>query len=161
MMKNKWLILGLFLSMGAFAKGGAEFVIAQQESVVRQGPSFLASSMGTLKYGTQVSFHEKKGSWYKVKHKKTTGWVHVSAFMEKNAVMRDLNTNKSDKHTYQDEVAAAGKGFNPDYEKAYKNENPELSYEEVDLIDKAKVSESDIEAFMNEGGLSTSLKGTN
>jgi hypothetical protein len=53
----------------------------------------------------------------------------------------------------EDEVALAGKGFNPQVEESYKRKHAELDFNKVDRIEKFKIPEDELVIFIRDGGL--------
>jgi hypothetical protein len=53
----------------------------------------------------------------------------------------------------EEEVALAGKGFNPQVEDSYKRKHSELDFTKVDRIEKFKIPEDELIIFINNGGL--------
>jgi uncharacterized protein YgiM (DUF1202 family) len=152
-MKSKLLVLLWLLPIYSWAN--EVLVIAQEKSLLRSTPSLLAAPKGELKYGAKVTVIEKKGSWLSVKHNNLAGWIHSSSLGRAEKLNRDFKQSGNTKGIYQDEVAAAGKGFSPEYEAAYKKDNPELRFDAVDEFEKFSVSENELKKFMTEGGLAT------
>jgi len=51
------------------------------------------------------------------------------------------------------ELQLAGKGFNPEVEKEFKNRNKEISFRWVDKMEQIRISEAEKQKFAKEGGL--------
>jgi hypothetical protein len=47
----------------------------------------------------------------------------------------------------------AGRGFTPQIENAYRQDNPQLDFSHVDAIEQTVFDPGELEAFVTEGGL--------
>jgi hypothetical protein len=95
----------------------------------------------------------KEGDWFQVTFKGVEGCIHKSAVQKKSLSLSKL-TGSQGKGTSGEEVALAGKGFNPQVEAAYKNKNPELNFGAVDRVESYKISDSELMQFIQKGELS-------
>ena len=143
----------LFLSTAAVAAPN-DWVIGLEEAPLRQSASHLAKVVGKAKYGTKVGMTGKNGQWILVTHGAAKGWVHMSAFAKADDVLADIGKGEAaSKDTYRDEVATAGKGFNPEFETAYRKDNPTLDFAAVDAMEKRTVEPEKMAKFAAEGQL--------
>jgi hypothetical protein len=76
----------------------------------------------------------------------TAGWGQVLN-------LPGLLTGTPVKQTNSDEVALAGKGFNPEVESAYRAKHPEMDFAQVDKIEGFKVEPAALQVFIKEGDL--------
>jgi uncharacterized protein YgiM (DUF1202 family) len=135
----------------------ADWVIGLEEAPIRQTANYLAKVVGKAKYGTKLAMTGKNGQWILVTHGNTKGWIHMSAFAKADDVMSDIGKGEAaSKSAYGDEVATAGKGFNPEFETAYRKENPTLDYAAVDTLDARTVTPEKIAKFAADGQLKSS-----
>lgn len=124
--------------------------IITKENAIRKENRFLSKIILYIKYGDEVEGLGREGDWYKVRFKGEEGWVHKSAVEVRKV---DLSGILGGKRTRHEEVALAGKGFNPDVERAYRNKHPEAMYHIVDRIESLKVKDEEIESFIKKGNL--------
>ena len=128
------------------------FSVQQKEGKLRSKPSFLGKIVSKLPYATRVSKVSEQGAWYQVKAGNVSGWMHKSSLTEKVIILKagdkDVASGVSD-----DELVLAGKGFNSDVEKSYKQENPNLNYALVDKMEQFEINLDTFESFVKEGGL--------
>ncbi len=120
---------------------------------LRNKPTFLGKVVTKLSYADKVTVEQEENSWVKVFHpQKKDGWVHVSALSEKEII---LNPNSDDIQAAasSDEIALAGKGFNQQVEKKFKESNRNIDFAWVDRMEKMTVSQNDIQSFISKGGL--------
>lgn len=122
-----------------------------KQGKVRSKPSFLAPVVRSLPYATRVLLKSKQGDWIKVLYDSTEGWMHKSALTEKKIVLKAGNDVK--KAASDDELVLAGKGFSEDVERSYRQQNPAVSFAEVDRMENYNIAAEKVSAFMREGGL--------
>lgn len=139
-------------SAGSQAKATGQMNIQVREVVVKTSPDYMAPSAGTLTYGMKVNVIGGQGNWYQVDQ--PAGWLPKSALTEhKVAVNPDAKFSKGTvKH---DEVALAGKGFNPDVEAQFKRDNAGLAatFTQVDRVEGFGASDEELRAFQTAGKL--------
>lgn len=138
----------LFASASAFADTAR---VITKENAIRNDCKFFSPVKVKLKYNDEVEVISKEGDWFKVKYKDKTGCIHKSAVEEKSVSLSGVFGSK--KQASSDEVALAGKGFNPQVESSYKNKHPEMNFNAVDSVEKYKVSEERLSKFIKDGGL--------
>lgn len=133
-------------------KAAGKMNIQVREAVVKTSPNYMATSVGTLTYGMQVNVVGEQGNWYQVDQ--PAGWLPKSALTKhKVAVNPDAKFSKGTaKH---DEVALAGKGFNPDVEAEFKRDNAGLaaSFTQVDRVEGFGASDEELRTFQTAGKL--------
>ncbi|MFO7534373.1 MAG: SH3 domain-containing protein [Kiritimatiellia bacterium] len=121
---------------------------------LRDKPSPFGSVAGSLAYGDRVLVLEQSGSWCHVKKAidgDAAGWMHISALTPKHILLK-AGTDASTKAS-SDEVAIAGKGFNPQVESQYRAANSKLDFAAIDRMEKIKIPLRDIQAFIEKGSL--------
>jgi uncharacterized protein YgiM (DUF1202 family) len=154
MMKARFLVAAVLLLAAGAVFAADQMSVTVQKTPVRDKPSFLGKTLGTLVYADRVSVLDKstKG-WVKVlgPDGKLQGWVSASALQSKKIVLvagsEDVNQSAS-----SGEVALAGKGFNAEVEAQYKKEQ-KLDYAWVDKMEKFDVTPEQVAAFLAQGGL--------
>lgn len=83
------------------------------------------------------------------------GYVHASAVGEGAGSKEGSSFFDDDnKSPSGDDVALAGKGFNPQVEKEYQTKNPTLNFAAVDTMEKITVPDAQLAAFAKAGQLS-------
>lgn len=144
------------LAKGKGGGGGAgktgEMNVQVREAVVKSSPNYLGASSGTISYGAQVSVIGEQGNWYQIAA--PSGWIPKSA-VTKHKVAVDPDKKFAGKGSSRDEVALAGKGFNPQVEAQYKRDNAELAaaYVQVDKVENFGASEAELKSFQAAGKL--------
>lgn len=144
------LLLCLLLATVALAADTAR--VATKENAIRSDARFFAPVKTTVRYRDMVTVLGKKGDWYKVRFKGTEGYIHKSGLEEKSIGLGSLAGRGSGGAT-SDEVALAGKGFNPQVEASYKKSHPNLDFGKVDWIEQGPVVDEDLKQFIAEGRL--------
>jgi hypothetical protein len=140
---------GLLAACAALAAPNQLMSIQLKSADLRESASPFGAVKGNLAYGDRVIVLEESGAWRNVKKAPegtVTGWVHISALTEKHILLKssgDTSTGAS-----SDEVAIAGKGFNPQVESQYKNANAKLDFATIDRMEKIRIPLPDIRAFV-------------
>ena len=151
------LMLG---SAAAFAANPPQMSVIVKQTQVRATPSFLGKVLGVLAYGDKVTILDQPAgaskSWMKigVPEKNLQGWVSASALTEKEVKLQAGSENVQ-QGASSGEVALAGKGFNEEVEKQYKADG-KLDYTWVDRMETYNPTDSQVAAFLKQGGLNTS-----
>lgn len=138
-----------FLSFPSIAISDTLKVITK-ENVIRKENRFFSPVLCHVRYGDIMEYLEKEGDWYRVRFKKMEGWIHKTVVEKRKMGLGGILGGKGARH---EEVALAGKGFNPDIERSYRNKHPEARYHLVDRIEGIKVSEGEVKSFIKAGGL--------
>jgi hypothetical protein len=126
--------------------------VVTKENALRADCSFLSSVRASLKYGEQLEVVSGEGDWFKVRYKNTKGCIHKSAVTDKKVSLSGMKASKSSSAS-EDEVALAGKGFNPQVEDSYKRKHSELDFTKVDRIERFTIPEDELIIFIKNGGL--------
>jgi len=118
---------------------------------MRETPSYLGKVVSSLAYGDKVTIESQNGAWLQVSSSGQSGWVHNSALTKKTIVMKagaGAQTTAS-----SGEMALAGKGFNSDVEKQFKDNHKEINFAPIDKMEKIKIPIADLQEFAKEGKL--------
>lgn len=151
------LVLGSAL---AFAAGPSQMSVIVKQTQVRATPSFLGKVLDVLAYGDKVTLLDQPAgapkSWMKISvpGKDLQGWISASALTEKEVKLQAGSENVQQSAS-SGEVALAGKGFNEEVEKQYKADG-KLDYDWVDRMETYNPTDSQVAAFLQQGGLNTS-----
>ncbi|HPQ81127.1 MAG TPA: SH3 domain-containing protein [bacterium] len=134
------------------SKSSGTMNVQVRSSTVRATPNYLGASAGTVSYGQQVKIVEEQGNWYRIE--KPSGWL-PKADVTKSKVAVDPDQKFAGRGGSHDEVALAGKGFNPQVEQKFKGDNPNLqrAFSDVNKVEAMKVPEAGIKSFMRAGKL--------
>jgi uncharacterized protein YgiM (DUF1202 family) len=153
MMMKRFLvpfILGLLVAGAAGAQSrGSTMYAAAKTVALKSSTGFFASTRGTLAYGDQVTVLQVKGNWVEVQAVRSSlsGWTALTNLTSKRVVSSSASTS-----TTGQELALAGKGFSEEVERAYRAEG-DLNYAGVDALETIRVSEQDLQRFIEEGHL--------
>ena len=126
--------------------------VITKENAIRASCRFFAPVVAVVYYNDKLEVISQQGDWFRVKYNEFEGCIHKSAVKKQTFTLAELGSGKS-KSTSEDEVALAGKGFNPEIEEEYKKENPELNFELVDTIEELDIPEDKHINFIEEGEL--------
>ncbi|MEZ5967074.1 MAG: hypothetical protein R3F56_24770 [Planctomycetota bacterium] len=136
---------------------GDTLTVTKRETKLRSQKRLLSAAVADLREGDRLAFNSKDGAWLNVTWSANgsakTGWLHESDVTAKKDV-RLSGQGIREKYTVS-EAEAARKGFNPQVEKAYRDENPglEAAFALVDQIQATSVPDAEIERFLREGRL--------
>lgn len=125
--------------------------VVTKENAIREYPKFFAPVKTYVRYGDILNLISKEKDWYKVKFKNITGYIHKTAVETRTVLTYGSYTSSAT--TSEGEITLAGKGFNPQVERGYRNKYPQMRYDIVDKIEKYYVSEKELMAFIKDGGL--------
>lgn len=158
MMNINKTVLMIFLVLcltPVYAFGQQMMSVQVKSGDVRSAPSFLGAILAKVSYGDRLFVHEEKEAWVKVSvpGKKAEGWIHSSALTSK-IVMLQAGASDVKQAASSSEIALAGKGFNKQVEKEFRDKNPSLDFIAIDKMEKISVSQSDIQDFLKAGELS-------
>ncbi|MGB9710645.1 MAG: SH3 domain-containing protein [Thermodesulfovibrio sp.] len=126
--------------------------VVTKENAIREAPRFFAPVKAYVKYGDILNVIGKERDWYRVKFKNLSGYIHKTA-VEKRSVTSYGNYTNSTAPS-EGEITLAGKGFNPQVERQYRSNHPQMPYNLVERIEKYSIPEKEIISFIKNGGLS-------
>ena len=131
----------------------SELSVQVKEGKIRNRASFLGKVVQRAAYGSRVKLVKTQGSWMQVEFSGSTGWMHKSALTKKKIVLK-ANASDVRKSASDDEVVLAGKGFNAEIEKNYRQKNPAMNFAQIDKMERVTVSPEEVSQFLKDGGLS-------
>jgi hypothetical protein len=126
--------------------------VVTRENAIRQDCRFFSPVKTKVKYGDLLVILSSPGDWRKVSFHGMTGCIHKSALTEGNVSLAGGLGGRGGGASAA-EVSLAGKGFNPQVEASYKSRNLDLNYFAVDTVERYKVPDESLQAFMTKGGL--------
>lgn len=153
----KKLLLSLALTVGFAAAAAAQetLYIGVQSAPIRANPAPFAPIVATLSHGDAVTVVARQTGWLQVRSAAgATGWANQSLFQRERVVLTagatDARTGASAR-----EQAAAAKGFSPQVEAQYKEQNPDLTaaFAVIDRMEAGRLSEDEVAKFLRQGGL--------
>lgn len=151
-MKNaliiKLTLIFFFFASIAFAE---PFSVITKTNTIRQMPRFFSPVKAYVKYGDVVYLISKEGDWFRVRFKNITGYIHKSAIEKR--VISPSTTYSQRSGVSEEEIILAGKGFNPQVERSYREKYPQMRYDLVDKVENFKISETELISFIQTGGL--------
>ena len=151
MKKKIWLwVLGLCLITSVAA--AATVKVITQEAMIRKDKRFFAPALIRAPFGAALEESGREGDWFRVSYQGKEGWIHKSAVQEQKFQLSSLAGGQAEEAS-RDEVALAGKGFNPEVEKAFRDKNPKMRYDLVNQVQAYRVEEQRLQAFIRAGNL--------
>ena len=149
--KRVFMALGLWGLLTGVSFATTTMSVQVNKADIRETPSYLGKIVTSLAYGDKVTVQSQDGAWLQVTSSGQSGWLHNSALTKKNIVMKSgagAQTSAS-----SGEMALAGKGFNSDVEKQFKDNHKDINFAPIDKMEKIKISISDLQEFAKEGKL--------
>ena len=146
-MKRILCLALLILCIGSFAfsqAGGGKRYVAVKTVALKSSSGHLASEVGSLSLGAEVTLIKDDGKWAQIKSGNLTGWVASSSLSSRRVVSSGSTASVS-------EVALAGKGFSPDVEIEYRKNG--LDYSAVDSMERIVIPANELERFITDGRL--------
>ena len=146
-------IAGLLAALAVPSQADARTVrVVTRENAVREQCRFFAPVKVKVSYGDALEVLSEEGDWFMVKFEEQEGCIHKSAITEKELKRKKTSIAKAGTAT-EEEVALAGKGFNPQVEERYSSEHPDAEFSLVDDIEDIEVTDGALLEFIESGGL--------
>ena len=154
-MNRTLLILTMAFGVAASAAAQETLFIGVQSAPLRANPTPFAPILSTLSHGDAVTVIARQTGWLQVRSAAgATGWANQSVFQRERVV---LTAGQGDARTGATarEQAAAAKGFSPQVEAQYREQNPDISktYAIIDRMEAERLSEDEVAKFLKQGGL--------
>jgi hypothetical protein len=132
---------------------GDTLTVTTKNTRLRSAKRLYAAAVCGLVEGDKLTMQKKEAPWFQVTFRDNTGWIHESDVSAKKDV-RLSGEGVREEYTAA-ETSAARKGFNPQVEREYRRQNPDLSaaYGKVDAIQARRIPETEIVEFLKEGRL--------
>ena len=127
-----------------------------REATVRSGPKHFKQAIATVHYGDRLEVLDEKDGWLRVRTPGgAVGFLHATAVTPEPLPTRPPDAAAVARQVSGDEVALAGKGFNPQVERKYREQNPNLAegFARVDALEARRVDPAELERFLAEGSL--------
>ena len=149
--KRFFMALGLWGLLTGVSFATTTMSVQVNKADIRETPSYLGKIVTSLAYGDKVTVQSQDGAWLQVTSSGQSGWLHNSALTKKNIVMKSGAGDQTSASS--GEMALAGKGFNSDVEKQFKDNHKDINFAPIDKMEKIKISISDLQEFAKEGKL--------
>ena len=146
-----FIFITFLIASGKYVNAETVTVITKQNAI-RESCKFFSPVKATVHYNDVLDVISQTGDWYQVSFKGSQGCIHKSA-VEKKSISLSKITGSGSQSAAGEEVALAGKGFNPQVESAYKRQNPSLNFQAVNTIENYGVSENELINFIQGGKL--------
>lgn len=140
----------LLVAVAAVAAAETVTVVVKKTSI-RRDRQFYAPTVAEADLGESFAVLAREKGWVRVGTAAGEGWVHESAVTSRK-VAASSQAPAGAKVDAQD-VALAGKGFNPQVEKEYRKRNPQADFAGVDRMERLGAGEKALTAFVGEGNL--------
>jgi hypothetical protein len=151
-MKAKTWVILLALCLISSVAAAATVKVITQEAMIRTDKRFFSPALVRAPFGAALQELGREGDWFRVNYQGKEGWIHKSAVQEQKFQLSSLAGGQAEEAS-RDEVALAGKGFNPEVEKAFRDKNPKMRYDLVNQVQAYRVEEQKLQAFIRAGNL--------
>ena len=151
-MRIRILITLLFLAVISSVALAASVRVITQEGVIRKNRGFFSPPVIRAPYGSVLEEKGRQGEWLLVNYRRKEGWIHKSAVQGQKFEIASLASGRAQESS-KDEIALAGKGFTPEVEKAFREKNPGMRYDQVNKVQNFNLDEQRIQSFIRAGGL--------
>lgn len=143
-------LAALLFAGAAFAAAESVAVVVKKTSI-RRDRQFSAPTLVEAQLGDAFSVVAREKGWVRVGTPSGEGWLHGSAVAARKALAssRAPAGGQSDDR----DIAAAGKGFNPQVESEYRKQHPEANYAAVDRMEKLDATDAAVASFARDGRL--------
>jgi hypothetical protein len=133
------------LALAALLCAGAAFAAVESVTVIvrktsiRRDRQFYAPTVAEAALGDSFTVLAREKGWVRVNSGAGEGWLHESAVTERKVAVSSQGP-AGGKVDAQD-VALAGKGFNPQVESEYRRKNPQADFAAVDRMEQLGASD--------------------
>lgn len=144
--------LPVLLMLGAGVCSAETLSVVTKENAIRESCRFFAPVRVRVVYGDKLEVAGREGDWVRVKFRSASGCIHASALTGRTLKLTGAEGQAGGAAT-SDEVALAGKGFNPQVEAEYRRKHPELDFQKVNTVQGYHLSDEQVRSFIRNGGL--------
>jgi hypothetical protein len=148
-------VAALLMAVAAFAAVDTVTVIVRKTSI-RRDRHFYAPALAEADFGDSFNVVSREKGWVRVSTRSGEGWLHETAVTAKKVAASSQGPGAA---VADEDVALAGKGFNPQVESEYRRKNPEADFDAVDRMERLEIGENSVAAFVHEGNLHTRERG--
>ena len=144
-------LLAALLLAGAAAVAAETVTVVVKKTSVRRDRQFYAPTVAEATLGQAFAVLAREKGWVRVGTGAGEGWLHESAVTAKK-VAASSQAPAGGKVDAQD-VALAGKGFNPQVESEYRKKNPQADFAAVDRMERLGAADKALVSFIADGNL--------
>jgi uncharacterized protein YgiM (DUF1202 family) len=132
---------------------GDILTVTRKTTKLRSAKRSFAPAVADLKEGDKLTCQGKEGAWLSVAFGDQKGWLHETDVTTRTDVRLSGEGLRESYST--SETAAAKKGFNPQVEKQYRQDNPSLerAFALVDQLQARTLGDDELRAFLVAGRL--------
>ncbi|GAB4483200.1 MAG: SH3 domain-containing protein [Thermodesulfovibrionales bacterium] len=149
---RRFSFLTLFLMLAAGICSADTLSVVTKENAIRESCRFFAPVKVRVVYGDKLEVTGREGDWVRVRFKSASGCIHSAAVTGRTLKLTGSEGQTGTSAT-SDEVALAGKGFNPQVEAEYRRNHPELDFQKVNAVQSYRLSDEQVKSFIRNGGL--------
>lgn len=139
------------LIAGAAAAATETVTVIVRKTSIRRDRQFSASPVAEAELGDAFTVLAREKGWIKVGTGSGDGWLHESAVTARKVAAS--SQGPAGGKVADEDVALAGKGFNPQVESEYRKRNPQADFAGVDRMERLGAGEKALTAFVSDGNL--------
>ena len=144
------LVAALLVAAVAVAATETVTVIVQKTSI-RRDRQFYAPTVAEAALGEAFTVLAREKGWVKVGTGSGEGWLHESAVTAKKVAAS--SQGPAGGKVADEDIALAGKGFNPQVESEYRKRNPQADFAAVDRMERLGAADKALVSFIADGNL--------
>jgi hypothetical protein len=147
------IVVGVILAAGAVAWAAEVLTVVERDAPIRRSKRTYSPALARVEEGGKVSVLEREPPWLRVEYGQIEGWMLESAVTDDpNPALSNSGAARGVRVTEQ---SAAKRGFSPEVEGRYVQENPDLvpAYKFLDQIEKTRIPDERIVEFLRAGQL--------
>jgi uncharacterized protein YraI len=152
MMKRLFPALAvMFLVAGAAVAATETVTVIVRKTSIRSDRQFYAPTVSVADLGDAFTVLAREKGWVKVGTSAGEGWLHESAVSARKVAVS--SQAPAGGKVADEDIALAGKGFNPQVESEYRKRNPQADFAAVDRMEKLGAPDSALASFVSDGNL--------
>lgn len=147
-------LLGTLLALGAVAWAAEQLIVIEREAAIRKDKRTYSPRLAAVVEGKKVNVLVREDEWLRVEYAGVEGWMKASAVTDNPDPI--LSSSEAAQGVRSSEQSAAGRGFNPEVEKEYRKDRPNLdaAFKFLDDLVKEKTPDEKVLEFITKGNLS-------
>lgn len=131
-------------------KKDTKVYVSAKEAVLKDSEGKFAKDVKKVQYGDMLIVLQSTEKKTLVSFGNVSGWIPTGNITKKKIAKTASGSNV---RASGEELSLAGKGFSQEAENAFRSMDRELKYDVVDSMEKIKVSESELQKFIESGNL--------
>ena len=128
--------------------------VTVKKTAVKKSPRVFSKTLEMRLYADQVEVLERAKGWVRIElDDDKSGWVRES-HLSKPELSLQVGVQMVNVAASDEELTLAGKGFDRQVEKAYRQQNADADYTWIDRMESYRLDDVELNRFLTQGGLS-------